>query len=215
METRKFTVEEFQQALQTLDDRLGENPFVVAFAPIRIISPGGFAAISYFKNRATTEDIDFIIDPEWSRDEDIEPYIRKTAKAVGNDLGFGVKWINDDVSLFVSRDAKKELFEKALAQNIVLWGGQNLTVLAAPLEWGLETKLRRLHTKPDHPKAATDLGDVMVILRLLRDKKGGKLDREQIRTMNTNGFDSLPGFHTMELVAEEYKKKFGEDIFED
>ena len=37
---------------------MGENPWLIAFAPIRLITAGGFVAVSYLKNRESTGDLD-------------------------------------------------------------------------------------------------------------------------------------------------------------
>ncbi|EEP82028.1 predicted protein [Uncinocarpus reesii 1704] len=161
-----------EKGLAALDAAMGEDALIYAFSPITIISPGGYVAVTFFQNRASTEDIDFFIDPEYARDQDILGAIRKAMRQIGRSLDLGESWINDAVSLFLTLDARRSLFEDAQKQNIVLWEGANLKVLAAPLEWGLETKLRRLSTKPNHPKTNTDMSDILVILKFLKDRDG-------------------------------------------
>ncbi|EZF11585.1 hypothetical protein H112_07390 [Trichophyton rubrum D6] len=133
---------------------MGENEMIYAFSPITVISPGGFLAVSYLKSRETTEDIDIIIDPQWTGDKDIILALRELFSSVGKKLGLDRKWVNDDVSLFLTQKAREQIFDAAGNQNIVLYEGPNLRVLGAPLEWGLESKLRRINSKPDHPKNA-------------------------------------------------------------
>ncbi|PGG99754.1 hypothetical protein AJ80_09298 [Polytolypa hystricis UAMH7299] len=67
---------------------------------------------------------------------------------------------DDHVSFFVTKDTVPRIFSEAENKNIVIWVGDNLKILA-PLEWCLETKLRRLSTHPDHPKAETNFQDVL------------------------------------------------------
>ncbi|KAF3480027.1 uncharacterized protein GIQ15_07003 [Arthroderma uncinatum] len=213
MDRPKLTAEEMRKGLSELDDAMGENEMIYAFSPITVISPGGFLAVSYLKNRSTTEDIDIIIDPQWTGDQDIIPALRDLFTTVGDKLELGEKWLNDDVSLFLTQTAREQLFQAATEQNIVLYEGTNLIVLGAPLEWGLESKLRRVHTKPDHPKVPTDMQDILAILKLLRDRKGGPLDRRAIRESNVNGFDQLPSEQTIDRVAEAYRKQYNEEPF--
>lgn len=50
--------------------------------------------------------------------------------------------------------------ENAIKQDIVLWAGENIRILAAPVEWALETKLRRIYNGIRGHKAKTDMSDV-------------------------------------------------------
>ncbi|OJD18334.1 hypothetical protein AJ78_01647 [Emergomyces pasteurianus Ep9510] len=181
--------------LEALDKALGEDPMIYAFSPITMVSPGGYLAVSYFQNRSTTEDIDVIIDPD------------------GGDLGFGQDWINDTVTLFLTQPARKSLFNDAEQQNIVLWSGENLRVLGAPLEWGLETKLRRLSTKPLHRKIITDTDDVQVLLNALINRNKGPLERNTVQRLNRNGFDVGIGDRVLDRVAEGYQERYGNSPF--
>lgn len=125
-----------------------------------MISPAGYLAVSYFRNRAMTEDIDAIIDPEYASDEELLRMMHTVMVEVGRDLNFGEHWINDSVALLLTQPARKSLFSDAEKQNIVLWSGEHLRVLAAPLEWGLETNLRHLFARPRHHK-------ISLILKML------------------------------------------------
>ncbi|KAK2865450.1 hypothetical protein FQN49_003562 [Arthroderma sp. PD_2] len=213
MDRPTLTIEDMRKGLAELDDAMGKDEMIYAFSPITVISPGGFLAVSYLKNRQTTEDIDIVIDPQWTGDKDIIPALRNLFASVGKQLGLDRKWLNDDVSLFLTQAAREQLFHAAGEQNIVLYDGPNLRVLGAPLEWGLESKLRRIHTKPDHPKVPTDIEDILVILKLLKDRNGGPLNRQKIRESNVNGFDQLPSEQTLDRVADAYRKKYSEEPF--
>lgn len=184
-----------------MDAKLAEYPFIVAFAPINLMAVGGFLAVTYLRNRASTEDIDYILDPEWANDEAIKKPICDTISEVAHMHKYSPSWVNADVGLFVSKRAKQVLMENAIKQDIVLWAGENIRILAAPVEWALETKLRRIYNGIRGHKAETDMSDVLAILKWLRDKKGGKLDMEYYRTLNTNGFDVVPDIETMRRVG--------------
>jgi hypothetical protein len=203
----------FTAGLSALDDAMGKNRMIYAFSPITVISPGGFLAVSYFGNRATTEDIDIFIDPEHVRDKEIVSEMRKVMVEVGEQLHFGRKWINDSVSVFLSPKARVSLFEDAVKQDIVLWNGPNLKVLAAPLEWGLETKLRRLTTKPNHIKAVTDVADILAILTFLTEKNDGPLKRDSVKALNRNGFDVAISEQALDRVAAAYRERYGKEPF--
>ncbi|OAX81083.1 hypothetical protein ACJ72_04576 [Emergomyces africanus] len=199
--------------LDALDKALGEDKMIYAFSPITMVSPGGYLAVSYFQNRSTTEDIDVIIDPEHSSDRELLDKVRIIMMKVGRDLGFGSHWINDAVALFLTQPAPQSIFSEAKQQNIILWSGENLRVLAAPLEWGLETKLRRLSANPHHHKAITDTEDVLVLLNALIDQNKGPLERNAIQTMNRNGFDVGIGDRVLDRVAEAYQERYGNTPF--
>lgn len=192
---------------------MGKDPFLMAFAPIKIITAGGFVAVSYLKSRDSTDDIDYLLDPEWAQDEDIKKPLREAMDKVARLLHFNKNWINEDIALFVTQDSRKRLFRKAEEQNIVLWEGTNLCVLAAPMEWALERKLRRIHHADRGRKTAFDMRDAVALLKVLRDKNGGPLNRRHISDMNVNSFDVIPDDHTMSRVNAEYRKVFGEEIF--
>ncbi|PGH05223.1 hypothetical protein GX51_03122 [Blastomyces parvus] len=199
--------------LEALDKALGEDQMLYAFSPITMVSPGGYLAVSYFQNRSTTEDIDVIIDPEHASDKELLRKLRIAMVAVGRDLGFGKKWMNDSVALFVSQPARKSIFEDAEKQNIILWSSENLRILAAPLDWGLETKLRRLSTKPHHQKAVTDTDDVLVILNTLIDQNKGPLERDAVQRLNRNGFDVAISERVLDRIAEAYQQRYGSSPF--
>ena len=44
---------------------MGSNAWLVAFTPIRVFTAGGFLAVSYLKNRDSTGDLDYLIEPEY------------------------------------------------------------------------------------------------------------------------------------------------------
>ncbi|EGC46505.1 conserved hypothetical protein [Histoplasma capsulatum var. duboisii H88] len=175
------------RGIETLDKFVTEDEMIYAFSPITMVSLGGYLAVSHFQNRSTTEDIDVIIDPEFASD-----------KALHRRLQLAMV---------------KSIFEDAEKQNIILWSGENIRILAAPLEWGLETKLRRLPTKPHHLKAITDVEDVLVILNTLIDQNEGPLERDTIRKLNRNGFDVAIAHSVLDRVAKAYQERYGNNPF--
>ena len=186
---------------------------ITAFAPINLMVAGGFFAVTYLKNREATEDIDYLLDPEWANDEDIKEPLRNGIQAVADMHNYLPGWANEDTGLFVTRRAREVLMRRAIEQDIVLWSGENIRILAAPIEWVLETMLRRVHSNARGRKTEGDLSDALAILKYLRDKHSTKLDMEYYRAQNVNGFDVMPDYSTMRRVAAAYKDKYGEEIF--
>jgi len=212
--TGLLNLEDFHRGLETLDTEMGKDPYIAAFAPIKIIAAGGFVSVSYLKSRESTGDIDYLLEPEWAQDWEIKKPLQEAMARAAEQLQFGEDWINEDLSLFVTTAAREYLFKTAEEQNIILWEGTNLRVMAAPLEWVLERKLRRIHTGTRGQKAEYDMQDCIAVLKHLRDRNGGLLDRNFIANLNVNSFDVTPDSATMGRVNVEYRKKFNEEIFE-
>lgn len=199
--------------LALLDAKLGGNPVIAAFPPMRLVVAGGFFAVAHLKNRQSTQDLDYLLDPELATNEDVRGTIRSAVKEVAEELGYTRDWANEDIAVFVTKKATEQLMKNAIQQDIVLWVGQNIRVLAAPVEWALERKLRRIYAVDRGRKSELDMSDALAMLRFLRDKNGGKLDMEYHRRLNVNGFDVVPDRRTMHSVAAAYRAKYSEDIF--
>lgn len=191
---------------------MGHDPFLVGFAPIEIITAGGFLAVCHLKNRESTGDLDYIIDPEWATDPDIQVPLKKAVLTVAEKCDFNEDWMNEEMGLFTTEATDKRLFEQAKKEDLVLFRGENIMVYAAPIEWALERKLRRIYVGGRDRKAQFDMSDAVAMLKYLKDAKG-PLDREYIRTLNMNGFDVVPDDHTMNRVAAEYQSVYGEEAF--
>lgn len=124
---------------------MSKNEWFIAFAPITLLSAGGFLAMEYLKNRESTGDLDYIIEPQRANDDDIKlPLSAAMVKAAGR-ASLTEDWAKDEMSFFVPGWAREKLLEEAEKQNIVLWQGANLRILAVPLTWALERRLRRIH----------------------------------------------------------------------
>lgn len=191
---------------------MNNNPFLTAFASIEVVTAGGFFAVWYLKSRKATGDLDYIIDPEWSSDDEIKIPLREAVFEVARKLKIDRKWMNEEMSLFTTSATDKRLFKEAREQNIVLFEGINLLVRAAPIEWALERKLRRIFASGRDRKAELDMSDAVAMLKHLKDSNG-PLDREYIRTLNMNGFDVVPDDATMNRVAAVYRRVYGDEVF--
>lgn len=201
-------------ALERLDQEMAKNDYLGAFAPIDVVSTGGFLAVTYFKNRKTTGDIDYIMDPEWIGDNDIIIPMRDAIKAVARKNRLEYKWMNDDMQIWTNPRAREKIFEQALDQNILLWSGESIKIWAPPFEWALERKLRRIAYAADRAeKRSIDMSDAIALFRHFRKASGGPLDMEYYRTLNMNGFDLEPKVHHMERVAAHYKEMYNEELF--
>ncbi|KAI1993894.1 hypothetical protein LOZ53_001981 [Ophidiomyces ophidiicola] len=201
----------FEKGLKAVDEELNKYAMVVAFAPIKLMAAGGFLAVNYLRNRGATGDIDYLLDPEWEVDDDIKIPLRQAIATVSSKLHYNEQWANEDIATFITKEAKARLFRGAVEQNIILFKGSNLMVLAAPIEWALERKLRRIYAAQRDRKAEFDMSDALALLKYMRDRNGGPLDRGYISTLNVNKFDVMPDASTMERIRAAYLEKYGEN----
>ncbi|KAL2831337.1 hypothetical protein BJY01DRAFT_254275 [Aspergillus pseudoustus] len=172
-------LKDFEHGLVALDAEMGHNPWLTAFAPIRFVTAGGFLALSYVKCRDTMGDLDYLIDPEFVGDRDIQQALHGAIRFAAHHLKYNDDWANEAMAV-----------------------EENLEILAAPIEWALERKLRRIYTGNRGRKAELDMADAVALLRHLRERNSGPLDAEFIRTMNLNGFVVVPGHSIMQQVDE-------------
>lgn len=193
---------------------MGKDDWLIAFAPITLISTGGFLATNYFRNRDSTSDLDYLLEPQWASDNDVKRPLQNAMIRTANQLGFTEDWVNDDMAFFIPEQSREDLFEMAEEQNIVLWEGTNLRVLAVPLEYALERKLRRIHNSRRHVKRGSDIVDVVAILKHLRTLNESPLSREHIRTLNICSFEMPPDNTTMNEIAAAYREQHGEEAFD-
>ncbi|KAL4741030.1 hypothetical protein BDW67DRAFT_151027 [Aspergillus spinulosporus] len=202
-----------QEALQALDEELGKFDFIVAFAPIKLITAGGFLAVNYLKNRETTKDLNYLLDPEWATDEDIKGPLEQAILRVSKRLQISEQWANEDMALYVTKETRIHLFRKALKQNITLFRGDHIVILAAPIKWALKRKIRWMFAPGRDRKVEVDMSDLLAMLKCMRDRKGGPLNREHLRTQSLNSFDVVPDSPGMEQIAAAYREKYKDEIF--
>ncbi|KAL4943862.1 hypothetical protein BDV06DRAFT_220823 [Aspergillus oleicola] len=202
-----------QEALQALDEELGHFDFIVAFAPIKLITAGGFLAVNYLKNRDNTKDLNYLLDPEWATDEDIKGPLEQAILRVSQRLGIRETWANENMSSYVTKETRIHLFRKALKQNIMLYRGDNVIIYAAPIKWALKRKIRWMFTPGQDRKVDIDMSDLLAMLKYMRDRKGGPLNQEHLRTQSLNSFDVVPDSAGMEQIAAAYREKYKDEIF--
>lgn len=78
-----------------------------------LITAGRFVAVSYLKNRDSTGDLYFLVDPEFAGDKDIEGALRDVVLDVAERLSYNDEWVNDDMAIFVTKKTRQALFEQA------------------------------------------------------------------------------------------------------
>ncbi|TVY86968.1 hypothetical protein LAWI1_G006884 [Lachnellula willkommii] len=199
---KKFLkAEDFEKALKRLDKEMSKDNFLAAFAPINIVTIGGFLAETYY-----------IIDPQWAQDDEIKVPLKMAINSVAKKENFEGDWMNDGLHIWASAEASKTIFEQAYKQGILLFDSESLKVWAAPFEWALERKVRRV-AYSDRGDKKVDMEDALALFKHFRKANGGPLDMEYFRKLNINGFDMNPETHHMEMVAANYRYMYKEDLF--
>lgn len=77
--------------------------------------------MTYLKNRDSTGDLDYLIEPEYVGDADIERALEAAVREVAFRLGYNDEWMNDAMSIFVTRKSRQILFERALKDGVTLF----------------------------------------------------------------------------------------------
>lgn len=191
---------------------MSKNYFLVAFAPINVVTVGGFLAVTYFKNREATGDLDYMLEPEWAQDNEIKSPFQAAIALVAKMEKFELDWMNDGLEIWATPSACATIFARAYEQNIILFDGKTLRIWDAPFEWALERKLRRIAYSQRGDKKV-DMEDALALFKHFREANEGPLDMESFRQLNMNGFDIAPEPDHMEKVAANYRDLYKEDLF--
>lgn len=120
----------FQIALAYLDEEIGKSKNLRKAVPLKLVAVGGFVAVSYFHNRASTEDLDCMIDPGLKSLTKLKGKLARAIKAVAHRKDYDEGWVNDNVRMFAVGDSVQPLFRESVEQNVVLWRGKNLVIYA-------------------------------------------------------------------------------------
>ncbi|OJD25467.1 hypothetical protein ACJ73_03163 [Blastomyces percursus] len=78
-----------------LDEEIGKSKNLRKAAPLQLVAVGGFVAVSYFQNRTSTEDLDYMIDPTLENLSKIEDKLVRAIKNVADKKGYDEGWVND------------------------------------------------------------------------------------------------------------------------
>lgn len=179
-----------------------KDEWLIAFAPITLLSAGGLSRCEFStKQRKYRGDLDYFLEPQWADDMDIKRPLQDAMRRTAKRLGFSGGWVNEEMSFFVKPGSRQRLFEEAERQQIILWEGTNLRVLALPLEWALERKLRQIHNNMQTSKRESDIDAALALLRYLRAKDQGSLERKYIQALNICSTEMPPDNATMDVIA--------------
>lgn len=113
--------------------------------PIHMLPYGGFIAVTLFGNRQSTNDIDVLLPPNVRNSRVRREELARLVRGVAGELSYMDDWLNDDLRLFVPTDQRQRLLEDSIEQGTVAFEGNSLVIWAGLWEFGLESKLHRLH----------------------------------------------------------------------
>ncbi|KAI9826795.1 MAG: hypothetical protein M1819_007266 [Sarea resinae] len=200
----QFTAEEFYQALGDLDNEILESKNLKEVLPIKLICGGGFVAISHLRLRETTDDINFILDPQVKGQTKIRAKLRRAIENVAAYRGLTREWLNSRMEVFAVGNTKMHLFRDSLDQNVILWQGKNLVLYAVKWEWSLARKLKRIGSS----NRSIDLDDAVAILRKMVDEKGGPLQRSTVKDLDQIVYTPIED-SVLDRVALAYNLTYG------
>lgn len=185
------------QAFQYMSDYLNHKG-----TALTIYVTGGAVNTVYLRSRHTTGDVDFFGTNEQSRLlKDASKFAQKHSQAQ-----LGANWLNNSMSLFLSRDLEQELILASRQQGAVLFSKPGLTVYAVPWEFALCGKLDRL-TKPT--KRPYDTADAVAYLRQCVDANhGNAIQAEQIEAWGRK-FNSTISVDVLREIDSVYKGQHG------
>ncbi|OAL35132.1 hypothetical protein AYO20_05609 [Fonsecaea nubica] len=183
----RFTADDFAEALADLDGEIGKSRNLGKIVPVRLLSAGGFVAVSHLGNRSATEDIDYIIDPNIENLGKIKEKLQKAIRTVADKRKISEEWINAHMEVFAQ---------------VILWHGKNLVIYAVKWEWSLARKLKRIGSE----RREIDINDAVAILKIMMDQKGGPLEREMMKGWNTIVHTSIED-SVLDIVAAGFSAK--------
>lgn len=206
------------RVLGMLDHTIGTSELLTSVAPIRIMVAGGTIAVMHLNTRDTTEDFDFILDPNIDAASDYRAEFFECAKTAAMLVeGVPKAWLNDHMRSFIRTDKRLELFLSSVDQGLVLFEGENLVVYATRLDWALESKLARIETlDADNTKRHSDIDDCVELIRLMNNDNSGndpakRVSVQYLRGLNFNEYKVHKFENGIAAVAKAYKEKYGQD----
>ncbi|KAI9807057.1 MAG: hypothetical protein M1825_005774 [Sarcosagium campestre] len=195
--------ETLKSSLTKLDEVITKSKNLRKASPIRLVAVGGFVSVSYFGNRHSTEDVDYIIDPSINNLPKIKTKFEKAILEASEAQRWNHTWINDSVTQFAVGDTRLPLFQESVAQNEVLWAGTNLIIYAVKWEWSLAHKVKRIGST----RRPIDIDDAVVLLNKVVRENGGPITRARAKNWNQIVYTPIED-HVLDLVAAEYSEKY-------
>jgi hypothetical protein len=133
------------------------------------------------KNRGSTGDIDYILDPATKDEAKINQKLKRAVGAVASAKGYHDEWVNDRVKYFAYDDTLGPLVQRSIQQNVVLYSGEHLMVYAVEWSWSLATKLRRVATQ----NRDVDIDAAVETLHKINQQRGCPMARQEAKEFSS------------------------------
>ncbi|KAI0097481.1 hypothetical protein GGR51DRAFT_578033 [Nemania sp. FL0031] len=184
----KLGSKDIDRALCALDHEFARSEILMSLAPIRFMAAGGIVSVKLLDMRETTTHIDCVTDPNIDGAKKYRREIKGAVDRVAETLGLETGWFNDGLKVFIKAEKRLQLFLQSISEENVIFGGDNLKVYAAPIDWQLELKLCRIQACGD--ETGEMFMDILDALALIKHKKGDgpPLTRKYVEGLNSNGW---------------------------
>ena len=146
-----------QQAFEELGERLRRRRLIGEIAVY-----GGTAMVLRFQIDRVTQDVDAVIEREHGP-------VQQEVREIGKEHGWGESWLNENVSVYLSKAAKDD--DLTLFRSYPRHGAIGLRVLIASPRYMLAMKLAALRVGSDH----RDIEDVMQLAQVTGTKAADAL----------------------------------------
>ena len=192
---------------------MGQSELIAAIAPLRLVAIGGFLAVSLFRNRDSSVDIDCLIDPNVTAVEEYKVEVRNAIRDVAYENDLPPDWLNDEMAIFIARNERERFFLESVEQQLVIYDGEYLQVYAGSLIFALECKLRRLDHSADRD-VELDLSDAIAILEYLT-KHRQPYSTEFVKNLDANRIRYPIRIQAVQRVAERFVQVYGRQAIVD
>ncbi|KAM3565689.1 hypothetical protein ARSEF4850_001289 [Beauveria asiatica] len=193
----KISAEQFDQALRALDVEIGKSKNISKIKPVQLLSAGGFVAVTLFRNRFATEDIDYIINPDAPNVDKIMDKFQAAIERVAKQRNLDKGWINTQMEIFVTGRNRQSLFRDSVTQ----------IIYAAKWEWTMARELKRIGSE----NRKIDLSDAVEILAKMVQENGGPLALETVQSWDTIVYTTPLDMAAIKRVADAYRERWGVD----
>lgn len=155
----EFAAHEIRLGFDLISAHLKNNPPQTKGLPIVIVVAGGAISTLLFRNRKTTQDVDF-----WAPDRETNSIVSEAGRAVARRLDYDPFWLNSNMSVFIdTQHTHTGFLDRAVEQNVTLYQSNEIMVYAADWRYQLVQKLLRIETLHGGPMRTAQLSDIVYL----------------------------------------------------
>ncbi|PNS13968.1 hypothetical protein CAC42_6481 [Sphaceloma murrayae] len=178
---------------------------------ISVAAVGGAVNTLLLRSQQTTYDID-IFGSDFSNDSRrLLDEAMQSARA--NYPGLGTDWLNTETQMWMSGTLHRELTLGAREQDVVVFRGAGLEILAAPWEYAFSAKISRLLTGGSQVKPY-DLDDAVVYIhQFLRTSRANHVSVATAMAWSKSFHTEMTSDILLNRVNKAYQQKYGAVAF--